>query len=429
MASQIEQATTIEYRRIHAVIAASSGNLVEWFDFFVYSFGSLYFAHEFFPSGNAATQLLNTAGVFATGFLTRPIGGWLFGRIADRRGRRIAMLISVLLMCGGSLAIAVLPTYAQVGALAPALLLLVRCVQGLSVGGEYGASATYVSEVAQAGRRGFFASFQYVTVIGGQIAALIVVVVLQRILSTQELHAWGWRIPFALGAVAALTSVYLRGSLDETTDARTRNQARAGTLAGLLAHKRAVTTVLALTAGGSLALYTFTTYMQKYLIISVGMRANTASMLMAAALVTYMLMQPIFGILADWIGTKRCMILFGVLATVGTVPIMYVLRTVSNPCWAFALVVAALAILSFYTSISGLVKAELFPAEIRALGVGLPYALANAVFGGSAEYIGLSMKSAGDEPAFFWYVTVMSMVVAVVAIVMPDPAVNGYLRD
>src|SRR3954470_9327165 len=150
-------------RRILAIVGGSSGNLVEWYDFYVYSFTSLYFAASFFPSGNRTSQLLAAAGVFAAGFLVRPIGGWVFGRLADRRGRRFSMMASVLLMCFGSLAIALLPTHASIGVLAPVLLTLARLAQGLSVGGEYGTSATYMSEVAAPGQRGFYASFQYVT--------------------------------------------------------------------------------------------------------------------------------------------------------------------------------------------------------------------------------------------------------------------------
>src|SRR5450830_455367 len=239
-------------KRIFAIVGASSGNLVEWFDFYVYSFCAIYFAPAFFPKGDSTTQLWNTAGVFAAGFLMRPIGGWLFGRIADKHGRRNSMMISVLMMCGGSLMIAFLPTYATIGAMAPLLLLLARMVQGLSVGGEYGTSATYMSEVAQPGRRGFFASFQYVTLIGGQLLALLVLVVLQQLYTEAELKAWGWRIPFVLGACAALVSLYLRRSLAETTNAAERKRKEAGSVGALLTHhRRAFITVLGFTAGGS----------------------------------------------------------------------------------------------------------------------------------------------------------------------------------
>jgi MHS family alpha-ketoglutarate permease-like MFS transporter len=416
-------------RRVFAIVGASSGNLVEWFDFYIYSFCALYFAPAFFPSGNSTTQLLNTAGVFAAGFLMRPIGGWLFGRIADRHGRRAAMMISVLMMCGGSLVIAVLPTYAQIGALAPALLLVARLFQGLSVGGEYGTSATYMSEVALKGRRGFFASFQYVTLIGGQLCALLVLVILQQTLSTDELKAWGWRIPFVCGAAAALISLYLRKSLDETSTSASRDKKDAGTIRGVWQHKGAFFTVVGFTAGGSLIFYTFTTYMQKYLVNTAHMETKTASNVMTGALFVYMLLQPVFGALSDRIGRRNSMLLFGALSVIGTVPLMKALATVSSPVEAFGLITLALAIVSFYTSISGLIKAEMFPPEVRAMGVGLSYAIANAVFGGSAEYVALWFKQAGSESTFYWYVTALCAVSLIVTYFMPDPSKEGYLRN
>ncbi|MCA8429971.1 MFS family transporter [Burkholderia seminalis] len=415
-------------RRVFAIVGASSGNLVEWFDFYIYSFCALYFAPAFFPSGNTTTQLLNTAGVFAAGFLMRPIGGWLFGRIADRHGRRAAMMISVLMMCGGSLVIAVLPTYAQIGALAPALLLVARLFQGLSVGGEYGTSATYMSEVALKGRRGFFASFQYVTLIGGQLCALLVLVILQQTLSAGELKAWGWRIPFVVGAAAALISLYLRKSLDETSTSASRDKKDAGTIRGVWQHKGAFFTVVGFTAGGSLIFYTFTTYMQKYLVNTAGMHAKTASNVMTVALLVYMLMQPVFGALSDKIGRRTSMILFGSFAVIGTVPLMHALKDVASPVAAFVLITVALAIVSFYTSISGLIKAEMFPPEVRAMGVGLSYAVANAIFGGSAEYVALWFKSIGSEETFYWYVTALCAISLIVSWRMRDPSKEGYLR-
>jgi len=357
------------------------------------------------------------------------VGGWMFGRIADRYGRKNAMMISVLMMCGGSLMIAVLPTYAQIGTAAPVLLLLARLFQGLSVGGEYGTSATYMSEVAQPGKRGFFASFQYVTLIGGQLLALLVLVVLQQLLSDAELRAWGWRIPFVLGACAALVSLYLRRSLTETTNASERKRKEAGSVATLLRdHRKAFITVLGFTAGGSLIFYTFTTYMQKYLVNTAGMDAKTASGVMTGVLVIYMCLQPVFGALSDRIGRKTSMIWFGALAALATVPIMMALRSVDSPLMAGVLIVCALTIVSLYTSIGGLIKAEMFPVEVRALGVGLSYAVANAIFGGSAEYVALWFKQAGMESNFYWYVSAMCAVAFIVALRMPDPQKSGLLK-
>ena len=413
--------------RVFAIVGASSGNLVEWFDFYVYAFCAIYFAPAFFPSDDPTVQLLNTAGVFAAGFLMRPIGGWLFGRLADRRGRKHSLMLSVLMMCGGSLLIACLPTYSSIGAWAPALLLLARLIQGLSVGGEYGTTATYMSEVALRGQRGFFASFQYVTLIGGQLLAVLLVVILQQLLDEQALRAWGWRIPFVVGAVAALISLMLRRSLKETSSAQTREDKDAGSLGGLLRnHGAAFITVLGYTAGGSLIFYTFTTYMQKYLVNTAGMPAKNASYVMTGALFVFMVLQPLFGMLSDRIGRRTSMLLFGALGTLFTVPLLMALKTVTSPFMAFVLVTLALCIVSFYTSIAGLVKAEMFPPQVRALGVGLSYAIANAVFGGSAEYAALWLKSLGMENTFYWYVTAMMAVAFLFSLRLPKQ--GAYLH-
>ena len=410
-------------KRIFAIVGASSGNLVEWFDFYVYAFCSIYFAAAFFPKSDPTVQLLSTAGVFAAGFLMRPLGGWIFGRIADKYGRRTSMVISILMMGAGSLAIACLPTYASIGVAAPALLLLARLLQGISVGGEYGTTATYMSEVALRGQRGFFASFQYVTLIGGQLLAVLVVVILQQVLSDADLRAWGWRIPFLVGAAAAVISLFLRRSLEETTTAETRANKEAGTLSGLFKHhKAAFFTVLGYTAGGSLIFYTFTTYMQKYLVNTSGMDAKTASAVMTCALLVFMLMQPLFGMLSDRIGRRASMLLFGGLGTVCTWPILTALASVQSPFVAFLLICLAMAIISLYTSISGLVKAEMFPPEVRALGVGLSYAVANAIFGGSAEFVALSFKTQGHEEVFYIYVSVMLAVAFLVSLRLPRQA-------
>jgi MFS transporter, MHS family, alpha-ketoglutarate permease len=417
--------------RIMAIVGAASGNLVEWFDFYVYSFCALYFAPEFFPNGDQTTQLLNTAAIFAAGFLMRPVGSWVFGGIADRYGRRRSMVISVLIMCFGSAAIAILPTYASIGIAAPILLLAVRLLQGLSVGGEYGTSATYMSEVAIGGRRGFYSSFQYVTLIGGQLLATLVLVILQLFLDQAEMRAWGWRVPFAVGAVAALVALYLRSTLHETLSEETRKRAGAGRMSTIFKNKqnlRAFLIVVGFTAGGSLCFYTFTTYMQKYLVNTAGFSAATATNLMTVCLFIFMCMQPLFGILSDKIGRRTSMRLFTAISVVMTVPILSAIGATKDPTTAGALIITALAVISLYTSISGLVKAEMFPPEIRALGVGLSYALGNALFGGTAEYVALWFKQAGIESSFYYYVSFMMAIGFIVSLIMPDARKDGWLQ-
>ncbi|GJD78673.1 MFS family transporter [Methylobacterium gregans] len=411
-------------RRIKAIVGSSSGNLVEWYDFYTYAFFALYFAPAFFPKGDPTSQLLQTAGIFAVGFFMRPIGGWLFGRIADRVGRKTSMVISVLMMCFGSLMIGILPTYETVGSLAPVLLLLARMLQGLSVGGEYGTSATYMSEVAIKGHRGFFASFQYVTLIGGQLLASLVLITMQSVMPAEQITAWGWRIPFFIGAAAAIVALYLRRSLAETGGS---DKEDAGTFSELFKHWRAFCVVLAYTAGGSLVFYTFTTYMQKYLVNTAHMDKAVASRTMTAVLLVYMAVQPFFGWLSDRIGRKANMIAYSGLGTLMVVPLMTAIGANQDPYVAFGLITLGLLAVSFYTGISGIVKAELFPTKVRALGVGLSYALANATFGGTAEYVALWFKESGMESTFFWYVTGMLAIAFVASLLMPNPKVHGYL--
>ncbi|SAL80225.1 major facilitator superfamily metabolite/H(+) symporter [Caballeronia arvi] len=413
--------------RVKGIIGACSGNLVEWFDFFIYAYTSIYFAAAFFPSGNQVSQLLATAGVFAVGFFMRPLGGWIFGWIADTRGRKVSMIISVFMMCAGSLLIALLPTYQTIGIAAPVLLVVARLIQGLSVGAEYGTGATYLSEASVTGRRGFFGSFQYFTIISGQLLALLTVAILQHTLSLVELKEWGWRIPFFMGAASSIVVVYLRRSMVETASRQDMKRKEAGSISSLLQHKRAVLLVLAFTGGGSLYFYTFTTYMQKFLVVSAGMSPQVVSFVMTASLICFMLSQPILGLVADKIGVKTHMLLFSGLATLLVVPILFALKTVTSPYMAFALVAAGLLIASFYTPISGLVKADLFPPTVRALGVGLPYALANATFGGTAEYVALSLRSANVESTFFYYVAVLTGITFVASLLMPDLGKHGYL--
>lgn len=394
-------------RRIKAIFGGSVGNLVEWYDWYAYAAFSLYFAKAFFPAGDQTAQLLNTAAIFAVGFLVRPIGGWLLGRYADRRGRKAALTFSVLLMCTGSLIIAITPTYATIGVAAPVLLLLARLLQGFSVGGEYGTSATYLSETATREHRGFYSSFQYVTLIMGQLLAISVLLLLQSVfLTTEQLEAWGWRIPFFIGALCAVVAFWLRRNLEET-EAFTSTEGRkeAGGIRLLLQYPREILIVIGLTMGGTLAFYTYTTYMQKFLVNTVGLTKLHSTLISASSLFVYMLLQPLIGAFSDKVGRRPILIAFGVLGTLCTVPLLTQLSKTTDPLIAFALIMMALVIVSGYTAINAVVKAELFPAEIRAVGVGLPYALAVSVFGGTAEYVALKFKALGHESYFYWYVT------------------------
>ncbi|WP_346817580.1 MFS transporter [Bacillus paramobilis] len=389
------------------IFKGSVGNLIEWYDWYVYSAFAVYFSAEFFPKGDPTSQLLNTAAIFAVGFLMRPIGSLLMGRYADRHGRRAALTLSITVMAGGSLIIACTPSYESIGIMAPIILVLARLLQGLSLGGEYGTSATYLSEMASSGRRGFYSSFQYVTLVAGQMVALGVQIVLQQLLSEPDMKAWGWRIPFIIGAMGAVAVLWLRRTMDESEQfANIKSQKResAGTVRALMKHPKAVLTVVGLTLGGTVAFYTYTTYLQKFMVNTVGLPKEVVSWINFAALLIFVVLQPIAGLLSDKIGRRPLLMAFGILGTLLTAPIFFFMEKTTEPIVAFLLMMVGLIIVTGYTSINAIVKAELFPTEIRALGVGLPYALTVAIFGGTAEFIALWLKSIGMESLFYFYV-------------------------
>ncbi len=417
-------------QRLQALFSGSIGNLVEWYDWYVYSAFALYFAPVFFPKGNATVQLLNTAAIFAVGFLMRPVGGWLFGTIADRKGRKAAMTLSVLMMSFGSLMIAITPSYKSIGVAALVMLLFARLLQGLSVGGEYGTSATYLSEVATAERRGFYSSFQYVTLIGGQLIALGIQVLLQRVfLSKDQLEDWGWRIPFVIGALLAFVAFYLRRNMVESQlfEQETKKAERGSLKILIQQHPRAVLTVVGLTLGGTLAFYTYTTYMQKFLVNTVHLTKDRSTIITFWLMLIYACMQPLFGALSDKIGRKPLLVGFGILGSLLTVPILTTLSHATSELQAFFLILCALIIVSGYTSINAVVKAEMFPAEIRALGVGLPYAITVAIFGGTAEYIALYCKDAGHESWFYWYITGCIFISLIVYVAVRDTKRTSWM--
>ena len=418
--------------RLKAIVGGSTGNLVEWYDWYAYAAFTLYFAPHFFPSEDRTAQLLSAAGIFAVGFLMRPVGAWLMGIYADRHGRKSGLTLSVALMCAGSLLIAVTPGYDVIGVGAPLLLVLARLMQGLSIGGEYGASATYLSEMAGRDQRGFFSSFQYVTLIAGQLVAICVLLVLQGVLTTAQLDAWGWRIPFLIGGALAVIVFWLRRGLSETQSyhaARAEGAPRSGFVELVTKHPRETLTVMLLTAGGTIAFYAYSIYMQKFLVNTSGLSRETASQINGITLLFFMLLQPVAGGLSDRIGRKPLMIGFGVLGLLFTYPIFSTLAVTRDPFMAGLLVMAGLIIVTGYTSINAVVKAELFPAHIRALGVALPYALANTLFGGTAEFVALYFKQIGIEQAFYIYVSVMIAISLIIYIKMPDTRRHSQIRE
>ena len=417
---------------LRAIIGGSLGNFVEWYDWFAYASFSLYFGKTFFPHGDELDRRLETAAVFAVGFFARPIGAWLMGVFADHRGRKAALVLSISLMCGGSLMIALAPGYAQVGPLAPAILIAARLVQGLSLGGEYGASAVYVAEIAGRRRRGFYSSFLFVTLMVGQLAALGVLMVLQAVLSGPQISAFGWRIAFFIGAALAVVVWFIQSGLEETAlfraeDATARRASTVGALLRRLPKEAAM--VFVLSGAGALTFYTFTTYMPKFLTGTAQFSRPVATAISAASLVVLMVVQPLFGWLGDVIGRKRLLIFAFAAVAVITWPILTTLAATRAPLTALALISMALTCLAAYTAVNGLVKAELFPTELRGLGVALPYALANAMFGGTAELVAEAFKKVGAERDFFAYVSLIAAAACFVSVRMRDTQKTSLIMD
>jgi MFS transporter, MHS family, alpha-ketoglutarate permease len=406
--------------RLRSIVSGSAGNLVEIYDWFAYASFAIYFAPVFFPKGDATVQLLNTAAVFLVGFLFRPIGAWLMGLYADRAGRKAAMVLSVSVMCLGSLVIALCPGYSAIGSAAPAILVAARILQGISLGGEYGTSATYLSEMAGRKNRGFWSGVFYMTLIMGQLGAALTLNLLHAVMPGEAIQAWGWRIPFFVGGALALAVFWIRRGMDETPSFMRRSGKRTSTLMLFARHPRESLTVIGLTAGGTLTYYVYGAYIQQFLVNTAGFSKVTAASINTGTLALFILVQPLFGALSDRIGRRPLLIGFGVLGAATAWPILSTLAHTHDATTAFALVMAGMLIVSLYTSINAIVKAELFPTEVRALGVALPYALANAIFGGGAEYVALWFKNAGHESGFFTYVTVMILVSLVVYVWMPD---------
>lgn len=399
-------------RSVSNTLKGSAGNLVEWYDVYVYSVFAVYFESKFFaPEDRNAT--LYVWAIFAMTFLMRPIGAWYFGRFADRHGRRAALTVSVSLMAACSLAIALTPTVASIGIAAPLILLGARLLQGFATGGEYGTSATYMSEAALPGRRGLLSSFHYVTLVGGHVLAQLTLLVMLQGFGAAAVSDWGWRVAFGIGGLAAVVVFWLRRTMDESLGeaaiaAAKSGAARAsGSLYELFVRQwRALALCFWITAGGTLAFYTYSVVGPKMV---QGLFADgdvlQGTLINLAALLVLMLLQPLGGWLSDIVGRKTLLVFFGVGGVALTWYILLRLPQAGDGLAAFAILVLAFVILTGYTSINAVVKAELFPTHIRALGVGLGYALANSLFGGTAPLLYQAALHSDRMTGFVVYAT------------------------
>ncbi len=419
--------------RVRAILLGSAGNLIEWYDVYVFSAFQLYFAPSFFGDVSPDRQQLFASIVFALGFIARPFGSVVFGLAADRFGRRGALTASVLLMCFGSLVVAITPPSTMIGLWAPALLTFARLLQGLSQGGEYGSSSTYLSEMSPPNQRGFYSGVWYTTLIGGQLLAVVTLLILQKFfLSIEDIKAWGWRIPFVLGAVLSIVVFMMRRDMHETDHFKEASKTvrTVPAFAELLQHWKAFLLVIGVTIGGTSAFYTYTTYMQKFLKLSVKLTDDQTTMVTTGSLLVAVILQPLMGALSDRIGRKPLLLMFGTLGTLLTYPMLSNLQVTKDPFTAFILISAAWAIVSGYTSITGVIKTEMFPTSVRAMGVGIPYAITAAVFGGTVDGVAQWFKTELHwEQGFYWYATGCIAVSLVVYIFLPDTKKTSLMEQ
>ncbi|MFH8573608.1 MFS transporter [Streptomyces sp. NPDC017993] len=406
--------------QLRQLAAASVGNAVEWYDWYAYSFLAVYFADQVFPkgTGNSLVPLLSTFAVFAVGFFMRPVGGLLMGAVADRRGRRAALTVTILLMGGGSLLVALTPTYASGGVLAPVVLVIARLVQGLSVGGEFAASTTFLVESAGPGRRGLFSSFQYVSTTVGQLLASGTAALLAALLTEGQMGQWGWRVAFFVGALLSLLGLWIRSGAQETRSAAQQAAARPGLFEALRRHPRQSLLICGITAGGTIAYYTWTTYLPTYAQVNAGFDKGASLTVGTISLAFFALLQPLGGMLSDRIGRKPLLLGFSLGFAVLAVPLLHL---VTDAFISLLLVqCAGMVLLTGYTAVAAAVNAEVFPARVRAAGIGFPYSLTVALFGGTAPYVGTWFQQAGHAGLFPWYVAALCLVSFCVYLTLPE---------
>lgn len=412
--------------RARQLLAVSLGNAVEWFDWYVYSMLAVYFAGQFFPSEaeDSLVPLLSTLAIFAVGFLARPLGGLYIGVLADRFGRRRVLSGTVVGMGLGSLLIGLAPTYEQIGIAAPALLLFARLLQGFSAGGEYAAGSAFLVESAPEGRRGLFASFFYISATSANLLAIGISALLATTLSAEDMASWGWRIPFLLGSLAAVVGLWVRTHSDETLSEEHLDQAASSDRVRLLDfvrhHPKQTLQVFGLMAAPGLIFYVWTGFLATYANISVGLDVSTGLVTGAISLTVFLILTPLFGLLSDRIGRKPQMIAYCLFFIFATVPLLGSLR----PTFASLLFVqlTGMVFIAAFMSITSAVFAELFPARLRSSGIGFPYALSVALFGGTGPYVATALIDRGHPSHFAWYIVALTVISALVVLRLPETA-------
>ncbi|HET9257335.1 MAG TPA: MFS transporter [Pseudonocardiaceae bacterium] len=405
-----------------AILIGSAGNLVENFSGASFSYLAPLFAHQFFPMHTPSIALLLTLATYATGFLTKPVGAYIFGTYGDRAGRRNSLYLSILLMAVSSLIVTVVPGYSYIGFAAPMLLVVARLLEGISSGGEFGISAAYLIEFAPARRRAFVGSLQQVTVVAGVLLGSAVVALLENAVPSGPLHAWVWRLPFALGTILCLVCAVLRYRVADTPvfeqvkDAS--GQAAHPVWEVLRDYPKASLRVAGLSMAGITVYYVWLKFLPSYAHASIGIGLATAQAVNVVALVITIPLIPLFSLLADHYGRRPTLLIFGIGMGVAAYPLLLALRA-GTAGFAFAQVGGAV-LLSFGMAAAPAAKAELFPARVRAAGISFPYSIAAVVFGGSAPLLTLSFANSAHPMLLGAYISAVCLAGSLVYFSMPE---------
>jgi MHS family alpha-ketoglutarate permease-like MFS transporter len=395
---------------IRTLVAASIGNAIEWYDWTVFATFLIYFSTQFFPAGNPDLALVNTTATYAVAFFFRPVGGWMLGRFADTRGRKAAMILTITLMAGGSLAIGILPTYEQVGWLAPILLLLARVAQGMSLGGEVSNASAYLAEIAPEGRRGRYSAFFYISTGTALLIASLLGVWLSATLTDDQLASYGWRIPFIIGGILAVVGLYLRRSLSETQQFE-QNKDKAvrvqrPLLATITQHPKAVGQLVGITLLNTLNYYVFFSALTPYAVESQGADDNDVFIALSVGTALFIALLYPFGKLSDRFGRKPQLLFWSAALAILIIPLSKLIEVEAGLPALLVVFCTGLGLYALMASIAPAIMSELFPTELRGVGIGAWYNITVATFGGTAPLVIASLASAGHSDLFFVYVAI-----------------------
>jgi MHS family alpha-ketoglutarate permease-like MFS transporter len=411
---------------VRTLVAASIGNAVEWFDWTIYATFVVYFSTQFFPREDPALALIQTTATYALAFFFRPVGGWLLGRYADVRGRKAAMLLTILMVSGGSMVIGLLPTFSQVGWLAPILLLAARIAQGMSVGGEVSNASAYLAEIAPEGRRGRYAAFFYISTGSAVLAASLLGVLLTSLLSDEQMSSFGWRIPFILGGLLGVVGIYLRRTLVETDQFEaSKGKARAVRYplwTTLTHHPKAVAQLIGITLASTLVYYTFFSALTPYAVATQGLDGRDVFIALSAGTALFIALQYPFGALSDRIGRKPQMLFYSGALALLYIPLSWLLTPEAGLAQLMVVFCTGLGLYAMATSIAPAVMSELFPTELRGAGIGAWYNITVATFGGTAPLVIASLSRAGRPDLFFVYVTIGALIGFVTILTLKETA-------